>query len=157
VATFVLNLFMPIVVFLFQLYYLLPLRICLPPAIPGLGASLDLFLGPGLSRGSSSAALAAFGAQTNVMGTTKRDELLELLSEFLTPPAGDDYQWGADGFSFTDLIEIGYSLASHVDATETASRVTNLQYEPLVEPRPAIDEEPFVDAPAETLVGQGIT
>jgi hypothetical protein len=44
VATFVFKLFMPIVVFLFQLWFLLSLRFCIPPEISidaGLSAALD--------------------------------------------------------------------------------------------------------------------
>jgi hypothetical protein len=47
IATFVLNLFLPIVVFLFQLWFLLGLKFCIPPSISlsvGLDAQLQLEL-----------------------------------------------------------------------------------------------------------------
>lgn len=43
VATFVLNLFLPIVVFLFQLWFLLSLKFCIPPSLKfGAGVAVDL-------------------------------------------------------------------------------------------------------------------
>lgn len=51
VATFVLRLFLPIVIFLFQLWFLLKLRFCIPPTFTldaGLVADLDLALAGGI-------------------------------------------------------------------------------------------------------------
>jgi hypothetical protein len=51
VATFVLRLFLPVVVFLFQLWFLLKLRFCIPPTFAmdaGLVADLDLALAGGV-------------------------------------------------------------------------------------------------------------
>lgn len=51
VATFVLRLFLPIVVFLFQLWFLLKLRLCIPPTFTmdaGLVADLDVALAGGI-------------------------------------------------------------------------------------------------------------
>jgi hypothetical protein len=43
IATFVLNLFLPIVVFLFQLWFLLGLKFCIPPSLKfGVGVAVDL-------------------------------------------------------------------------------------------------------------------
>lgn len=54
VATFVLNLFLPIVVFVFSLYWMLLLKFCLPPSISiDALVSLDAEFGLGLSVGAS--------------------------------------------------------------------------------------------------------
>jgi hypothetical protein len=56
VATFVLNLFLPIVVFVFSLYWMLLLKFCIPPSVAidaGVLASLNGEFGLGLNVGAS--------------------------------------------------------------------------------------------------------
>ena len=70
IATFVLNLFLPIVVFLFGLWELLLLRFCIPPKISmnaGLAAQLDVLQGVDLDLGVSASVAAQL--QTDLAAT----------------------------------------------------------------------------------------
>jgi hypothetical protein len=69
VATFVFKLFMPIVVFLFQLWFLLTLRFCIPPEI-----NIDVNLAMALSALPSDAQItASFAAQFDATWGPKLD------------------------------------------------------------------------------------
>lgn len=68
VATFVLNLFLPIVVFLFGLWFLLGLKFCIPPSLSVAGG-IDLNLQANLSASIDVALSASVGVDANAVLT----------------------------------------------------------------------------------------
>jgi hypothetical protein len=99
IATFVLSLFLPIVVFVFQLWFLLGLRFCIPPSISfgagagvhlaidgelkvAFGADLDILLAADISlAGLGNAGLASVNPPIPIPGSPTT----QLVNEFETP------------------------------------------------------------------------
>lgn len=110
IALFVLNLFLPIVVFIFQLWFLLVLRFCIPPQIK-FGADLDLALSaspPGVDFDADFALTVNGTALTAV-------ELNAALKDSLQGRIGDDTGLDAgdiklDSFSNNALAPLDQSL-----------------------------------------------
>ncbi|MFB7051949.1 hypothetical protein ACFCXT_02205 [Streptomyces vinaceus] len=96
VAFFVFSMFLPIVVFLFQLWWLLALRFCLPPSLEAAAALKAYFGGGGtladMGRAETDAfdgLLGATGAGARLRdasGAFDRDDLDDLV-DLVTPPA----------------------------------------------------------------------
>ncbi len=95
VATFVLNLFLPIVVFIFGLFALLRLKFCIPPSFQ-LSADLTLAL-------DAQAGGADLEARAGLQG-----QISDFLDAALGPPAGQN---ATAGFSNAALLNLVAELA----------------------------------------------
>jgi hypothetical protein len=131
VARFVFSLFLPIVVFVFQLFFLLRLKLCIPPSLTigaGLQARVDQLQGLGLS----------LDADVQV-----RALLVECLN--------DAYPRGPDGGGVGDALAAEYSSSELWELVEELAGAEGGGTEaPLTErllPEERVMERPRVDAP----------
>lgn len=137
IALFVLNLFLPIVVFIFQLWFLLVLRFCIPPSIK-LGAGIDAALAaspPGIDFDADFAvsvdgtALLAVDLKTALEGSIKK-----AIGE---DTGMDSSDIAFDTFSNNALGPLGQSLDDHrnlpkdpAGAVPGVDYASGLEYEP---------------------------
>lgn len=120
VAKFAFNLFMPIVVFLFRLYYLLSLKVCFPPmSVPRINIAMGIF---------------DFGA--------RRDELLNGLDMAVPDP----YLAEVTAAALDDLAEEARAVADKVGNNQAADGIITRRYEKRLDVRPRVDGPPFVVA-----------
>lgn len=150
IATFVLNLFLPVVVFLFGLWFLLGLKFCIPPSITvGAGADMHLDLegkiGASLAVGIEATINADFelagnlGADFNLLAM---GDLTRVIPVPLPPAAADHYLPAVDSpgdvitkeRENTAVAELQKSMSvnrqAEVDATDITAGVL---WEPRVE------------------------
>ncbi len=160
IATFVLSIFLPIVVFIFQLYWMLLLKFCIPPSI-GFDVSADL----GLDIEGDFDFDVDFELDVDIeLGTA--GELLELLTQgagmdpdmkdedgnAIEPevPAGMDAQQVAQLILQREkqvrLLEAAAAASAGEtdpeDVHESASLVAGLEFEPRLYMRPDVSEFP---------------
>lgn len=140
VARFVFSLFLPIVVFLFQLFFLLLLKLCIPPSL-SIGASLrskvDALQGAGLSLDGSTTAHVEL-----------RDELVDTLNgAYPKDPDGDGVGDALVGdYSNAELWELVQELGGEGDGPSDAPLTASLVPEERVEERPRVDAPEVVGA-----------
>ncbi|MFB7263339.1 hypothetical protein ACFCXH_14390 [Streptomyces nojiriensis] len=96
VAFFLFSMFLPIVVFLFQLWWLLALRFCLPPSLSALAALKTFFDGGGKLSTMGAAELVELdellgskgaAAQLKASGAIKDEHGADLLNALVPPPS----------------------------------------------------------------------
>jgi hypothetical protein len=149
VAMFVFNLFLPIVVFLFNLYFLLALKFCIPPSFDlkgGLQAELDA-VAPAIQADATFSVDANFSLTPAGGGAAfNQDELKLDLKDSLSANAGVTASIDTDklnDFSNAALLPVG-GVISEVDKLAASVRAGasvaagvdltgSLQYEPRVE------------------------
>jgi hypothetical protein len=152
IATFVLNLFLPIVVFLFQLWFLLALKFCIPPSLSvgggvavdldvqgklaldaELNASIDVAIGS--SSGADLANALAADLNLALMGNAFAtvDETTDTVNPF---PGFDDTPGGmmSEKYTTSFLQEINEAaVADRSDEVEEGSVIEGLAFVPRVE------------------------
>lgn len=148
VAMFVFNLFLPIIVFLFNLYFLLALKFCIPPSFSlsgGLQAELDA-VAPAIQLDASFSVDANFSLGLEGGGTFNQTDLKTNLKNNLAGNVGitatNDTKKLND-FSNSALLPVGDvlnevdKLAASVSAGTSAAAgidlTGSLEYEPRVE------------------------
>jgi hypothetical protein len=110
IATFVLNLFLPIVVFIFNLWFLLAFKFCIPPSVSfsaGLDAELDA-IPPSVDFDVDADFDVTVNGQT-VLGAKVHADLRDALATNLAATTGPDFanaQAQLDAFSMTPLLEM---------------------------------------------------
>jgi hypothetical protein len=111
VATFVLKLFLPIVVFAFQLWFLLRLRFCIPPSVDvnlsldaELAASADVDLDAGVQATLSADldATIGAGAGAKLTGTYSNSVLVDLRKQLAMDLTVDGAPSVTDGLEFEE-------------------------------------------------------
>jgi len=134
IALFVLNLFLPIVVFIFQLWFLLILRFCIPPQIK-FGAPLDVALAaqpPGVDFDADFA--VSVGGTALSLNTDLKTNLKQRISEDTGLELGDI---NLDAFSNNALAVLDQSIedaknqpADPAEPAKGADYSADLIYEP---------------------------
>jgi len=151
IATFVLNLFLPIVVFLFQLWFLLGLKFCIPPSLKlGLGVAVDLDVQAKLEldaqldaaidiaiEASTGADLtAALAADLNLALTGDAKAIVDEDTDTVTLVGADDSPGVKMSEKYTNsfLAELNSSItADRTEEVESGSVIEGLVYVPRVE------------------------
>jgi hypothetical protein len=145
VAMFVLNIFLPIVVLLFQLWFLLALRFCIPPSI-SLGGKLSAaakitnLLPP---SGSFSAGVTVDGVFKNA--SQVRTELREGLDELWSGDNGPDLAGQANSLNDADLAR---DTRNGADTFQLPALATDAEGRALEPPMPSpLAQVLFLDEP----------
>ena len=136
VAMFVLKLFLPILVFLFGLFFLLQLKLCIPPSIAidaGLKAELDV-TPPSLDADFS--VNIQVGGITRTVTAKSLNEDLRAGIEAEEGITAQEYKDKLGGFSNVALLPIGKSIRAANSLTVEAAGpdlTASLEFEPRVE------------------------
>ncbi|MQA90383.1 MAG: hypothetical protein GEU90_09115 [Gemmatimonas sp.] len=152
IAMFVLNLFLPIVVFLFQLWFLLGLKFCIPPSLTvgagvavdldvqgelELDAQLDASIDVAIGASAGTDLINALAADLNLALTGNAFADVDETTDTVNPFAGfEDTPGGrmSEQYTTSFLREINESVvADRADEVEDGSIIEGLAYVPRVE------------------------
>jgi hypothetical protein len=134
IATFVLNLFLPVVVLLFGLWFLLGLKFCIPPSISlGAGASAHAGLDGKIDAAIAGRVEAQINADLTLAGNLGADfNLLSIGDLKSTPTGGGNYTpWGGTpgaeltgGYENAAVVELQRGMSDDRGAEVAAGDVT---------------------------------
>lgn len=117
IALFVLNLFLPIVVFIFNLWFLLILRFCIPPQVK-FGADLDLALAATPPGVDFDADFAVTVGGTALLAVDLNDQMKANLEAGVSEEIGENMGGKFDAFSNNALAPLNQSFADNSDMAE---------------------------------------
>lgn len=155
IARFVLSIFLPIVIIAFQLWWMLLLKLCIPPSID-FGAKLDAAASLEGSFDVDGSATVEVALESGVANLTHAELRSELMSDFLGTAGGSVHGKDVDDLGEDFVPTLAATRRAHLEEFEMGlaaaaaglppevvgapSLMTGLEWEPRIHDRPTVRE-----------------